>query len=229
LCFAQSNYQDVVYLKNGGIIRGIIIEQIPNESIKIETADGNVFVFQMDNVAVLSKVLIKEQAKEQPETDSKNWGLKDGYRGVLDVGYQIAIGDFGIDRLKIDFINGYQAGPYVSAGLGTGVRYYFDAEALLIPVFVNMKANFIDARATPYLAVSVGYSFDATNDFKGVGLLFNPTVGISFIFNNYSLNIGLGYELQKMDFFFYSFGTGNIYDIGSQNSGTLSLSIGMSF
>ena len=31
--FAQGNYQDVVYLKNGSIIRGIIIEQVPNVSI----------------------------------------------------------------------------------------------------------------------------------------------------------------------------------------------------
>ena len=32
--YAQS-LQDVVYLKNGSIIRGIIIEQNPNESLKI--------------------------------------------------------------------------------------------------------------------------------------------------------------------------------------------------
>ncbi|MEQ8241695.1 MAG: hypothetical protein RIA69_20950 [Cyclobacteriaceae bacterium] len=31
--FSQSNYQDVVYLKDGSIYRGIIKEQIPNESI----------------------------------------------------------------------------------------------------------------------------------------------------------------------------------------------------
>ena len=38
--FAQinyANYQDVVYLKNGNVIRGIILEQVPNESLKIET------------------------------------------------------------------------------------------------------------------------------------------------------------------------------------------------
>ena len=29
-----ADYQDVVYLKNGSIIRGIIIEQVPLQSIK---------------------------------------------------------------------------------------------------------------------------------------------------------------------------------------------------
>jgi len=47
LAFAQSNLQDVVYLKNGSIIRGVIIEQVPNQSVKIQTADRNVFVYQI--------------------------------------------------------------------------------------------------------------------------------------------------------------------------------------
>lgn len=42
--------RDVVYLKNGSIIRGIIIEQIPTKTLKIKTADGSVFVFQMEDV-----------------------------------------------------------------------------------------------------------------------------------------------------------------------------------
>lgn len=33
LTFAQSNLQDVVYLKNGNVIRGIIIEQVPNKDM----------------------------------------------------------------------------------------------------------------------------------------------------------------------------------------------------
>jgi len=37
---------DVVYLKNGSVITGSIIEQIPNETIKIQTRDGSVFVYQ---------------------------------------------------------------------------------------------------------------------------------------------------------------------------------------
>ena len=50
LATAQNNYQDVVYLKNGSIIRGVIIEQVLNESIKIESPEGNVFAYQMDEI-----------------------------------------------------------------------------------------------------------------------------------------------------------------------------------
>jgi hypothetical protein len=53
--FAQEQMQDVVYLKNGSMIRGTIIEQIPNKSIKIQTADGSVFVYQLNDVARITK------------------------------------------------------------------------------------------------------------------------------------------------------------------------------
>lgn len=43
--------EDVVHLKNGGIVRGIIIEQVPGESLKIQTLGGSVFIFTMDEVA----------------------------------------------------------------------------------------------------------------------------------------------------------------------------------
>ncbi len=53
--FAQQPMEDVVYLKNGGFVRGTIIEQIPGESLKIQTRDGNVLVFTMNEIANVSK------------------------------------------------------------------------------------------------------------------------------------------------------------------------------
>ena len=60
--FAQQMQQmeDVIHLKNGGLIRGTIIEQIPGESLKIQTRDGNVFVYTMDEIAKMSKEPVME-------------------------------------------------------------------------------------------------------------------------------------------------------------------------
>ena len=60
-----NQYQDVVYLKNGSIIRGVIIEQIPNNSITIQTADGNVFIYRMDEVETISKIPLQSQRTAQ--------------------------------------------------------------------------------------------------------------------------------------------------------------------
>lgn len=47
--------QDVVYLKNGSVIRGVIIEQVPNVQVKIKTSDGSIFVFKMEEIDKMTK------------------------------------------------------------------------------------------------------------------------------------------------------------------------------
>ncbi|MBP9152595.1 MAG: hypothetical protein KBF73_09955 [Flavobacteriales bacterium] len=53
--FAQSNLIDVVYLKNGSIIKGIIVEQVPGKAIKLETADGSLFVFEFEEITKMTR------------------------------------------------------------------------------------------------------------------------------------------------------------------------------
>ena len=47
--------QDVVYLKDGSIIKGVIVEQIPGQSILIETADENRFRYLMEQIDRITK------------------------------------------------------------------------------------------------------------------------------------------------------------------------------
>ena len=56
--FAQK-YEDVVYLKDGGVRRGLILEQVPNESVKLKTANGEIFVIKWSEI---SKILKEEKA-----------------------------------------------------------------------------------------------------------------------------------------------------------------------
>lgn len=230
MSFGQSNYQDVVYLKNGSIIRGVIIEQVPDKSIKIETADRNVFVYQMEEIEKLAK----EPYQGKSNSSLSNSGLQSGYKGIVELGYQIGTGDYGMDRLKLNIINDYQINPYFSLGFGTGLRYYFDVEAALIPVFADFRANIMNNKISPYLSLGVGYSFDATNDFEGVGFLLNHTVGVSFkVSDKFAMNIGFGYEMQKMDFmyFYYGgyYGYYGYYYSSSENFGAISINVGISF
>jgi hypothetical protein len=60
------NYEDVIHLKNGSVIRGIIVEQVPNESLKIETRDGNLFVYQIDEVEKMTKEIGRKPKFNKP-------------------------------------------------------------------------------------------------------------------------------------------------------------------
>lgn len=48
------NYEEVVYLKNGSVIRGVIVEQIPGKSLKIKSGD-NIFAFTIEEVEKFTK------------------------------------------------------------------------------------------------------------------------------------------------------------------------------
>ncbi|MEN8194201.1 MAG: hypothetical protein ABFS12_15360 [Bacteroidota bacterium] len=71
LLIAQQNYQDVVYLKNGSIIKGMIIEQVPGSSLKIQTKDESVFVYKMDEVEKMTK---EEVSAPVPVQNSIHFG-----------------------------------------------------------------------------------------------------------------------------------------------------------
>ena len=71
--------QDVVYLKNGSIIRGIIVELYPDSLIKIETRDGNLFVFTMEEIYKISK----SQGINQKPLTRFDTNIKIGRNGFL--------------------------------------------------------------------------------------------------------------------------------------------------
>ena len=47
--------EDVVYLKNGGIVRGTVIEQVTGKSLKIVRFDGKAFRYKMKEIDKISK------------------------------------------------------------------------------------------------------------------------------------------------------------------------------
>ena len=47
--------EDVVYLKNGGIVRGTVIEQVAGKSLKIVRFDGKAFRYKMKEIDKISK------------------------------------------------------------------------------------------------------------------------------------------------------------------------------
>jgi hypothetical protein len=137
--YAQTSYRDVVYLKNGSIIRGIIMEQVPGKSIKIETGDKSLFVFQMEEI----EQMVKEQINEEPAKGNQQaTGEKKGYLAVL-AGPSTPINDlaskdpenkgagFAKSGAIFDLSFSYRFGK--NFGMATSIRgqsYLVDAQAM---------------------------------------------------------------------------------------------------
>lgn len=117
----NNNFEEVVYLKNGSIIHGIIIEQVPNQSIKIKTNDGNVFVYKVEEIEKITK---EESLKEngnntrtnvsdnsiESSSNSKT-NFKPYYSFIAEGGYFIGVGEVNTDQdLVIDpFYSSYSS------------------------------------------------------------------------------------------------------------------------
>lgn len=122
VAYGQSTYQDVVYLKNGSIIRGQIFEQIPNETIKIETADKSVFVYAMDEV----EKMVKEEvniAKQEPTKTPKTLKNKKGYIG-FSIGAAIPMGDFADATKTGSQVSLVNFGYLFSKNFGIAANWY---------------------------------------------------------------------------------------------------------
>ena len=54
---AQQTVEDVVYLKDGSIIRGIIVKQVPSQSLQIRTQRAGEMTLKMSDVLEITKAL----------------------------------------------------------------------------------------------------------------------------------------------------------------------------
>jgi hypothetical protein len=153
---AQQSAQDVIYLKNGTVVRGKIIDQVPNQSIKVYTTNRSVVEFKMDEVEKMTK----EKGRSDFISEPDEWPVSKGNiilggSGHLDyqksktesglsssehsrfyIGLYPLIAYFIADNLAlgatttISLLTGEGSSSY-SLGIGPEVRYYFDTGAIL--------------------------------------------------------------------------------------------------
>jgi hypothetical protein len=213
--FGQNNMEDVVYLKNGSIIRGIIIEQVPNQNIKIQTKDRNVFVFKYDEIEKMTKenLPIENSNNSSNMTDFK----KSGFINLTEINYCPGVGDVKIGNNTIEnvdysfgfrLINGYQFNEHLSLGLGIGIDRY--KNTTFLPLTFDVRATILKGKVSPAFTANVGYAI-GLGDVKG-GLVINPQIGIkTYISKNVAYLFNIGYKLQAQEIL-YSYRNYNYYD-----------------
>ncbi len=218
IAFAQ-NMQEVIYLKNGSVIRGTIVEQIPGQSVKIETADGNVFVYQMDEVVKITK----EESKKKTSAayDFEHPGLD----FLVELGPDFAKGsntfsaNIGLGRR---FSKGFYLGGLAGASFGKGNPTYNIAlnPKVYIPINNTRFSLSLDFRAGMRLHPDMkeenewGES-ESKGRFASLGLI--PTFNYALV-NTVDVSLGAGY--------IYDF---NIAGVKNVNGGAFVIRAGFNF
>ncbi|HAP69279.1 MAG TPA: hypothetical protein DCR04_06055, partial [Flavobacteriales bacterium] len=70
---AQNGMQDVIYLNDGSVYKGIIIETVPNVSYKIQSEGGNVYAVTVSEVEKITK--------EEKKYRNQGFGMNRGMMG----------------------------------------------------------------------------------------------------------------------------------------------------
>ena len=133
--------------------------------------------------------------------------------------------DEGIDLFKnfsfgLDLLAAYRFNEHFRIGAGVGLNYvnlfyeksgwigdyHFDEyyeSAIGIPIFANIKANFLKTKVSPYLGFDIGYNvfvpFSKYAKSNKLGLFFKPTFGCDIRFDKCALFIELAYRYQKRE------------------------------
>lgn len=170
---AQSGEEDVIYFKDGGILRGQILERDEQgQSLMIETAGRNIFIVRLEEV----------QSIGREDVPKPQYFKKSGY--MNQTGIDILHGR-GRTSVRFQMVNGYQFTPRVSAGFGISLVPYSDP-LNLVPFYLDFKVKFLEANTTPFVFLKSGYSIsllsetDIPVESHSGGLMLNPGIGIQF-------------------------------------------------
>lgn len=190
---AQSKTEDVIYLKNGGILRGEILEIKNDNTINIETAGRNVFVVKMSDVNEITK----------EKLPVNRYYKISGY--INTSGIELLSGN---DEGTLNFytMNGYQFTPRFAAGIGVGYIPYRDPLDLL-PVYLHLNFNLIEANSSPFFFMKTGYNFSIASENVNLieghsgGWMINPGMGIQFnTSSGFRWQISIGYTVNNASF-----------------------------
>ena len=198
--FGQNSKEDVVYLKNGSVIRGNITEIKMDEYVLIQISGGSILKYAMAEVDSITK-----EAAYNSKGDYKY--KESGY--FNETGFALLFGReannfYNNSSISVEFhtVNGYQLNKYLRAGVGIGVDYYSNYDFVLSPVYLNIGGDLLKNPVTPFYSIIGGYSFSWDSDIPNYeqdgGRLYGATVGVKFNSRSAaSYKIGIGYRNQK--------------------------------
>lgn len=188
---------EAIHLKNGSVIKGVIIEQIPDKQITIRTSDGSTFVYPMEDISKITKE--EKESKIPFKISNEKYDLT-GSRFMIDLGYWAG----GYKGPELYFTYGSQINQYLFVGGGTGIHYMTDYSTVSIPIFADVRGYALNGPISPFIALRIGYKFntkEAPRHAKKGGLYCNPFIGVRFMTTKkQAVNLGIGYSIQKVSF-----------------------------
>jgi hypothetical protein len=177
--------RDVLYLKNGSVINGTIVE-IAGDQYKIRTSDRSIFVFPAAEV--------DKYVKEAPGFDGRK---KEGVGFALESGFLMGSQNSEyVLPFSFNFVGSITYKTKNIFGVGSGVEFIGQTYA---PLFFEYKYLLFDRKTTPFLFLRTGGLMHFANDSEGTDSGYPQYGNLTKYKGGISLGLGTGISWAKED------------------------------
>lgn len=155
------DYVDVVYLKNGSKMRGVLTEQVPGVSITLKTADGSELFYNIDEVEKFTReeiVVEKPASKFWMHKKMMNAEFKEkpkGFYAEFDM-----LGNSAAFALRMT--HGYKFNQRASLGVALGAENVALKSGERLPELslnLVLSGDLLNRKITPFYQIETGYGF----------------------------------------------------------------------
>jgi hypothetical protein len=213
---AQSigDYIDVIYLKNGSLIKGIIIEQVPGATLKIQTNDGSQYVYQVSEIEKYGRELktgtytmsaaANAPTPKTPRTPKAFFSKQKGYFGEVTF-----LG--GMAGMGLRVTNGYKFGRLGYLGIAVGFEGFRSNNDNRQPLYDDYYGGlgFLGRNGTsPFATVSLVYSGDLGK--RRITPFYQVELGYGLSLNQYSDRYSESYDITTGYTYSYTYQVRNM-------------------
>lgn len=211
----RTQQQDVVYLKNGWVLHGTIMESDTTGRLRIRSEQNNIFTFDTNEVLRIEK---EEIAIAAPTTQSKPHSSSPAKPAPVrvrrpiyhpDAEHIYIASEFTFSGMRISAGKNITPNIQVGGGIGLGMRVFSPgAEGTAVfrmPIFAEARFDASPTRkTTPFAAVQLGYTqplyrndqLNNTNYAKGREYV-DVRFGLKFFTTEkFSVLLGIGYRRE---------------------------------
>jgi hypothetical protein len=193
--------EDVIYLSNGSVIRGIILKDSTGHSVRILNHAGDIWAFALSEIDSVTR--------EKPFEHKAMIFNRRGFEINLNTEFLIRSNEKAIGKAVIpgvDILIGYRHNKYLTLGIETGMQFY---QWMEIPFSASVHGRITGRSFSPFIMAKAGYTLPAEkreNDwqykYKSLGG-FNGAMGIGIekiINENAALIFTFSYYYQELNY-----------------------------
>jgi len=194
---------DHLYLKNGSVIRGKILEIEPADHVKIQDQCGNLWYYKFEDVEKITK----EQFRKEGLKFKEDLTFNTGFANITSLGFLAGSNaNSQVAPFSLLMVNGYRNSLGIFTGIGIGIEFL---NTNYVPLFADLRYDFLDGDVVPYAVLKGGYSLpmisrQSENQIKYIysgGPLVGAGVGLKIKSrDHFAWDISLMYRYQRTSY-----------------------------